>query len=58
MKQLLITIAAVVSVCNGELNVFGDAGKDSSSPTKSTKGEWEYLDNGLIRIGVNKSQFQ
>ena len=56
MKQLLITIAAVVAVGNGEFNVFGVTGKDSSSPAKSTKGEWEYLDNGLIRIGVNKSR--
>ena len=56
MKKILITIAAVVAAVNGEFNVFEVAGKSSSSPTKSTKDKWEYLDNGLIRIGVNKSR--
>lgn len=39
-----------------ELDVFKVAADEYGSPTKSSKGQWEYLYNGQIRIGVNKSR--
>ena len=39
-----------------ELDAFEVAADEYGSPTKSAKGQWEYLDNGQIRIGVNKSR--
>ena len=39
-----------------ELDAFEVAVDEYGSPTKSAKGQWEYLDNGQIRIGVNKSR--
>ena len=39
-----------------ELDVSKVAADEYGSPTKSAKGQWEYLDNGQIRIGVNKSR--
>jgi len=54
-KPCVLTATLFVLFCV-ELDVFEVAADESGSPTKSAKGQWEYLDNGQIRIGVNKSR--
>jgi hypothetical protein len=46
----------IIGLCGVGLFSLNAAAKDPGPPAKSENDQWEFLDNGMIRIGVDKSR--